>query len=392
MRLDQRVAHSAIYASVLDFVKQVPPYPPGRPIEFVAREFGLDPAGIVKLASNENPRGCSPRVVQAIAHHAGRANLYPDFHCFELQHAIARHVGISAENVLPVAGSSELISLVARAYLAPGRNALFPQCSFHSYAAAAQSVGAGHVETALRGWEPDLDGLLDAITDRTYLVYLASPNNPTGVALSIDDIERLVEVIPEHVVLVLDEAYREYLAPEERIDASHLLHKRENLLIMRTFSKIYGLAGLRVGYGLGHLALLQILRRLQLPFSVSSLAQAAATAALEDGAFAEESSAVNASERIRLAALLRERGIEYVPSTANFLLVRVGQGARCANELMRRGVIVRPLDNYGLDEWMRITVGLPAQTDRLLCVLDSVREGMRDPPGMPESRRAGDRG
>ncbi len=357
----------------MEFVKNVPPYPPGRPIESVAREFGLDPSLIIKLASNENPRGCSERVSAAIARYSTGSNLYPDFYCYELQQAIARHLDLASEYVLPAAGSSELISLIARAYLAPARNAVIPQYSFHSYAAAAQSVGAGRLEVPLQGWTPDLERLVAAVTDKTHLVYLASPNNPTGVAVSPADIERLAETLPERIVLVLDEAYRDYLEPHDRIDAARLLAKRQNLLIMRTFSKIYGLAGLRVGYGLGDPALLQLLRKLQVPFSVSSLAQAGATAALEHAEFATESARLNASERARVGEALDARGIEYVPSAGNFHLILVGQGDFWARETMRRGVIVRPLANYGLNDWVRVSVGLPAQNDRFLDVLDEIR-------------------
>jgi histidinol-phosphate aminotransferase len=338
----------------------------------VAREFGIEPAAIIKLASNENPNGCSPAVATAIAARGPHANLYPDFYCYELQHASARNVGLSPQQVLPAAGSSELISLVARAYLERGRAAIWPQHSFHSYPSAVQSAGGEAVVVPVRHWHPDFDALLAAVTPRTRLLYLATPNNPTGVAASLADIDRLVDELPEHVVLVLDEAYREYLPAARRLDPVRLLARRRSLLIMRTFSKIYGLAGLRVGYGLGDPELLQTLRRLQLPFSVSSVAQIAAVAALGDAEFATHSQVLNTAERERVARALAERGVEFVPSEGNFLLVRVGDGEQFAQALMRQGVIVRPLANYALGDWVRVTIGLQRQNDSFLTRLDDV--------------------
>ena len=366
-------ALSGRLAEPLPHVSAIPPYPPGRPIASVAREFALNPAGIVKLASNENPQGCSTAVAAAIANHAPGVNLYPDFYCHELQRAIAAHVGLSAEQVLPAAGSSEIILLAARAYVDRERSAIIPQYSFHSYQSSVQSVGAESIIVKVRDWMPDLDAMLAAVTARTRLMYLGTPNNPTGSVLKSADIQRFVEALPEHILLVLDEAYREFLDPSERLDPVALLARRRNLLVMRTFSKIYGLAGLRVGYGLGDPELLQVLRRLQLPFSVSSVAQAAAVAALEDDAFAVQSRLLNAIERERMAKAFDARGIIHTASAGNFILAQVGEGARVARELMRRGVIIRPVDNYGLPDWVRVSVGLKAENDRFLSTLDQLR-------------------
>jgi histidinol-phosphate aminotransferase len=360
-------------AKALPHVLTIPPYPPGRPIESVAREFGLDAASIVKLASNENPNGCSVAVASAIAAHASATNLYPDFHCYELQHAIARHLGVAAEQVLPAAGSSELISIVARAYLDRDRTAVVPRYSFHSYQAAVQSVGAQSSIVDVREWAPDLEAMLAAVTSRTHLVYLGSPNNPTGCVLDVADVERFVDLLPEHVMLVLDEAYRDFLDDDRRLDPVRLLSRRRNLLILRTFSKIYGLAGLRVGYCLGDAELLQVLRRLQLPFSVSGTAQVAAIAALGDAEFVARSQQNNAVELELMAAGLDARGLNRVPSFGNFILTRVGDGARVARELMRRGVIIRPVDNYGLPEWIRVSVGTADDNARFFAELDRLR-------------------
>ena len=350
----------------LPHVASIPPYPPGRPIDAVAREFGLNPAKIVKLASNENPLGVSPKVTEAIAAMAPTSNIYPDFDTYDLRHAIAADVGMAAEEVLPGAGSSELILLAARAYLDGTRKAIIPQYAFQAYEGAIGSVGATTVVVPARDWQPDLDAMLAAVDEHVHLVYLASPNNPTGTVLPPAEIERFAAALPAHVLLVLDEAYRDFLAPEERPDIARLFALRRNLLVMRTFSKIHGLAGLRVGYGLGDPALLALLRRLQLPFSVSALAQVGAVAALDDTDFAERSRAENASERARVSAHLDRVGINFVPSGGNFLLMEVGDGPAIAQQLMRRGVIIRPVANYGLKAWIRPTIGLAPENDLFL--------------------------
>jgi histidinol-phosphate aminotransferase len=356
-------------AAPLAHVACIPPYPPGRLIEAVAREYQLDPASIVKLASNENPRGCSVAAQRALRAAAQTQNLYPDFDSIELRNSIARMEGLAPNQVLPVAGSSEAILLAARAWLDPTRAALIPRYSFQSYEGAVRSVGSKVIFTPVVDWAPDLNALRTAVTPATRLAYVASPNNPTGTRLPARAIERFAAALPRHVMLVLDFAYREYLEPPQQPEIPRLLAIRRELLILGTFSKIHGLAGLRVGFAFGNAEVIGILRRLQLPFSVSSMAQRAATAALADVDFVQESRRLNAAERTRMGAALRQRGIEFVPSAANFILVRVGDGVALADQLMRRGVIARPVDNYGLPEWIRISIGLPQENDRLLAAL-----------------------
>lgn len=363
----------------LQHVVSIPPYPPGRPTDAVAREFGLDPATIIKLASNESPLGVASGVSAALKAIAPESNIYPDFDCYDLRHAIADYVGMPADHVLPAAGSSELILLVARAYLDAGRKALIPQYGFQAYEGAVRSVGAVAEFVPAKGWETDLDAMLAAAADeRVHLVYLPSPNNPTGTVLAPAEIERFARDLPERVLLVLDEAYRDFLAPENRPDIARLFAVRRNLLVMRTFSKIHGLAALRVGYGLGAPELLQLLRRLQLPFSVNAQAQIAATAALADRGFVENARSENAVERERMAAALDRIGVEYVPSGGNFLLMYVGDGPAVAQALMQRGIIIRPVANYGLREWIRVTVGRPDDTDRFLHELEAILSERRE--------------
>ena len=358
--------------SPLPHVAAIPPYPPGRPVDSVAREFGLDPASIVKLASNENPLGCSPAVSRAIAALAYGPNIYPDFDCYDLRHAIAAHVGLAPEQVLAGEGSSEVILLAARAYLSAGRNALIPQYSFQAYEGIVRSVAARSIIVPAKDHAVDVDALLAAVAPDTHLAFVGTPNNPTGSILSPTEIDRLVDELPAQVLLVLDEAYREFVDPLSQPEVTSLLARRRNMLVLRTFSKLHGLAGLRVGYALGDPELVQMLRRLQLPFSVSSIAQAAAIAALGDVDFAERARALNEVERARLAAAFDRRGLRHLPSAGNFVLIEVGDGTATARALMARGVIVRPVANYGLAEWIRVSVGLPAENHRFLDELDAV--------------------
>ncbi len=353
----------------LSRVIAIPPYPPGKPICAVAREFNLDPSTIVKLASNENPLGPSPRAREAVTAAIGSAALYPDFETIALRESLSRHLGVTADRIITGAGSSDHIILVARAFLEPGRSALIPQYSFASYQGAIASVGAKTIVAPASNFGIDIERLLDAIDDSVRVIYLATPNNPTGTSLEPIVLDALLARIPERVVVVLDEAYRDYLDPAERPDTDHLPEKRPNVVVLRTFSKIHGLAGLRVGYAIADPRMVRILRRLQAPFSVSALAQAAAVAALEDTEYPEKVRVLNVQERGRVAAALSAAGIDYVPSHGNFILLRVGNGQATFVALQRVGVIVRPVTNYGLPEWIRVSVGLPRENDLFLARL-----------------------
>lgn len=350
----------------LKHVIAIPPYPPGRPICAVAREFGLDPQQIIKLASNENPLGPAPAAREVIAAGAAGVALYPDFDTFALHDSLSRQLGVAAERILPGAGSSDPIVLVARAFLEPGKSAVLSQYSFAAYQGAIASVGARAVVVPARNFAVDVERMLDSIDDSVNVIYVATPNNPTGTRLTRAALETLLEKTPERVVVVLDEAYREYLEPADRPATDHLPESRPNVVVLRTFSKIHALAGLRVGYTIGDPRMLAVLRRLQLPFSVSALAEAAAVASLGDADFPAKARELNTIERARVEVALAAAGIEYVPSHGNFILLRVGAGRAVFQELMRRGVIVRPVDNYQLPEWLRVSIGLPRENDVFL--------------------------
>lgn len=348
-----------------------PVYQPGRPIEQVARELGLDPSGIIKLASNENPWGPSPLALAAAQRALPEAHRYPDGGYFELRRKLAGRHGLHPEQFVIGDGSNEIIELLGHAFLAPGRECVMPQASFIVYKLVALMFGAKPVEVPLApGLRQDLRALVAAVTPRTRLVCLASPANPTGVASTAEEIGELVRALPPHVILVLDEAYADFL--EAPPDLRPFIAEGRKVIGLRTFSKIYGLAALRVGYGYGAPELIAILQRARQPFNVNGIAAIAAAAALDDQAFVERVRRENRTGLAELAEGFRRLGLEHVPGAGNFLLVRVGDGAAVFDALQRRGVITRPVEPYGLPEWLRVTVGTPEQNARLLATLADV--------------------
>lgn len=350
-----------IDAYALKHIHAIEPYVPGKPIAEVARELGLDPERIIKLASNENALGASPAARESLVQSALGVNRYPDIDCVELREALSRQLDVPLAQLIVGAGSSELILLAAHALLDATRSVVYSQYSFVSYEAAARSVGARSIVVPTRKWQIDLDAMLAAIDVSTRLVFIASPNNPTGVIVEPRELARFIAAVPENVLVVLDEAYRDFVEPERRVDVHALLKQHTNLLVLRTFSKVYGLSGLRVGYGMGDAKLISLLRRLQPPFSVNAPAQAAAVAALGDGEFVKRSIALVSQERKRLQGQLGDAHFECVPSHGNFILVRVGDGLKVFRGLLKQGIVVRPVANYGLDAWIRVTVGLPEE-------------------------------
>ncbi len=350
-----------------------PVYEPGKPIEDVARELGLDPAGILKLASNENPLGPSPLGVAAATRALAHGELYPDGGCFVLRQKLALRHGLAPEQFVVGNGSNEILELLGHVFLRPGDEVVMGAPAFIVYKLVTLLFGARPIEVPLVNHRHDLDALARAITPRTKLVFLPSPNNPTGTANTEAEIHALVRALPDHVVFVLDEAYAEYL--DNPPDLRPLLAEGRKVIGLRTFSKIFGLASLRVGYGYGSPELAGLLNRVRQPFNVNAIGQAAAVAALDDDAFVREARAVNAAGLRELEAALASRGLLVVPSVANFLLVKVGDGGRVFSELQRRGVIVRPMKPYGMPEWLRVTVGTAGQNGRFLSALDAVLAG-----------------
>lgn len=344
-----------------------PVYEPGKPIDYVARELGLDPAGIIKLASNENPCGPSPRAVDAARRALVHGELYPDGGCFELRRRLAAHHGLSEDAFVVGNGSNEIIELLGHVFVDAGDEVVMAAPAFVVYKLVTLLFEAKAVEVPLREWRHDLAAMRAAITARTKLVCVCSPNNPTGTANSEAELLAFVRSLPDHVVAVIDEAYADYLdAPP---DLRPLVREGRKIICLRTFSKIYGLASLRVGYGYASPEMCALLQRVRQPFNVNAIAQAAAIAALDDVDFARNGARLNRDGLVQLEQGCRALGLETVPSVANFLLVRLGDGKRAFEALQRRGVIVRPVGSYGLPEWLRITVGTAEQNRRLLSEL-----------------------
>jgi histidinol-phosphate aminotransferase len=352
------------------YVRSIAPYQPGKPISELARELGLDERTIVKLASNENPRGIGPRTRAAIEAAIGDIARYPDGNGFELKQALAKRYHVDMGSIVLGNGSNDVLELVALAFLGPGRAAVYSQHAFAVYPLATQARGARSIVVPAKNYGHDLEAMAKAIDDETYVAWVANPNNPTGTFARHEEVEAFLKRVPERVLVVLDEAYNEYLTPELRSDTVKLVKRHPNLVITRTFSKAYGLAGLRVGYALAHASVADVMNRVRQPFNVNSVALAAATAALDDMEFVARSYAENLQGLRRLEEAARSLGLDYIPSHANFLTIRVGKGADVYKKLLRRGVIVRPIGGaYGLPEHLRVTVGTAAENERFLTAL-----------------------
>jgi histidinol-phosphate aminotransferase len=341
-----------------------PIYEPGKPIEYVARELGLDPSGIIKLASNENPFGPSPRALAAAKRALEHGELYPDGGCFELRQKLAAHRGVQPSELVIGNGSNEIIELLGHVFLGAGDEVVMATPAFVVYKLVTLLFGAKAVEVPLRDWRHDLPRILESITPRTKLVFVCSPNNPTGTANTGEELLAFANSLPEHVIGVFDEAYAEYL--ENPPDLRSLIGDGRKIVCLRTFSKIYGLASLRVGYGCANVEICALLNRVRQPFNVNAIAQAAAVAALDDGQFTRRCAEENRAGLNQLEAGCRELGLDYVPSVANFMLIKVGDGTDVFDALQRSGVIVRPVNSYGLPEWVRVTIGTSEQNARVL--------------------------
>ncbi len=356
------------------YVRAIAPYIAGRPISEVAREFGLDEASIVKLASNENPLGMPESAKRAMAAAMEELGRYPDSNGFDLKAALSAKYDVPPEWITLGNGSNDILELAAHAFVEKGQSIVYAQYSFAVYALATQGLGARAIVVPAVEHGHDLDAMLAAITDDTRLVFVANPNNPTGTFIGGPALEAFISRVPRSVAVVLDEAYTEYLPQDKRYDAIAWVRRYPNLLISRTFSKAFGLAGLRVGFAIAQPELTDLMNRLRQPFNVNSLAQAAAIAALNDTAFLDKSAQVNAAGYRRLTEAFEKLGLEYVPSSGNFVMVRVGDddqaGHRVNLALLKQGVIVRPVANYGLLPWLRITIGLPEENEAFIAALE----------------------
>ena len=352
------------------YVRSIAPYQPGKPIAELAREFGLKEESIVKLASNENPRGIGPRTRAAIDAALGDIARYPDGNGHDLKLALSRRYGVDMASIVLGNGSNDVLELLALAFLGPGRSSVYSQHCFAVYPLATQARGARSIAVPAKNYGHDLEAMLSEIDDETYVVWVANPNNPTGTMLRSEELESFVKRVPERVIVVIDEAYNEYLSPELKSETVKWLKRHPNLVVTRTFSKAYGLAGLRVGYALAHPSVADIMNRVRQPFNVNSIALVAATAALDDMEFVARSFAENLQGMRQVEEGAKRLALDWIPSHGNFITVRVGKANEIYRRLLKRGVIVRPVGGgYQLPEHLRVTIGTAQENERFLSAL-----------------------
>jgi histidinol-phosphate aminotransferase len=358
-------------------VQALSPYQPGKPIDELAREFGLAPDSIVKLASNENPLGPSPKALSAIEKTLADLCRYPDGNGYNLKQALAKRYGIQPEQITLGNGSNDVLEVITRCFAAPGDQVVYSQYAFAVYPLVTQAIGATGVSVPAKAYGHDLDAMADAITGRTKLVFVANPNNPTGTVHGAEAIQAFLDRIPSRVLVVLDEAYCEYLQGDEYVDGLSLLERYPNLVVTRTFSKAWGLAALRVGYSVSSPKISNLLNRVRQPFNVDSIAMAAATAVLGDDDYLRRSCDINARGMKQLKSAFEDMGLAYIPSAGNFISVEIGERAAQVNQsLLEQGVIVRPIGGYGLPRHLRVSIGLPEENDRFIAALAKALESL----------------
>lgn len=359
-----------LYATLApESIRAIAPYQPGKPISELAREMDLDEASIVKLASNENPLGMGSQAQAALQAAVADLARYPDGNGFALKHALASRFKVAPQQIILGNGSNDVLELVARTFLGPGDEAIYSEFAFAVYPLVTQVTGATGVEVAAKAWGHDLAAMRAAITEKTKIIFIANPNNPTGTLLPADELHQFIASVPKEVLVVLDEAYTEYLAEGEGGDSVAWTREFQNLIVSRTFSKAYGLAGLRVGFAISNSEVADLVNRVRQPFNVNSLAQAAAVAALQDEAFLQESRRVNDEGMQQITAALTEMGLSFIPSRANFVTFHCDHAAQINDYLLHHGIIVRPLAGYRMPNSLRVSIGLAKENARFITVL-----------------------
>jgi histidinol-phosphate aminotransferase len=354
------------------FLKKIQPYQPGKPIEEVARQLNLK-GEIIKLASNENPLGASPLALQAIGKAAKEAYLYPDDNCFYFRKKLAAKLGLDPENIFVGNGSVEILPLATLAYLDPRLSAVCSQSAFIWFKIAVRIAAGELIEVPMKNNTHDLKGMLEAIKKNTRLVYIANPNNPTGTIVTKEEVEEFFRKVPDHVLVIMDEAYYEYIDDPRYPDSFKIFKERKNILILRTFSKIYGLAGVRLGYGIAHKEIMANLAKLRISFNVNRLSQIAGTAALDDDQHVRRGKGINDAGKEFLYAAYQKLGLFYLPTYANFIFVDFARDSRTVFEaLQRKGIITRPIKEYGFPHALRITIGTDKQNRKLIRALKDV--------------------
>ncbi len=348
------------------YIRSIAPYQPGKPISDLARDKGLDPSQIVKLASNENPLGVSPNAHMAMMDALDEIARYPDGNSVALRDAVCDKFKVTSNQLVFGNGSNDILELSARAFLAPGDEAVYSQHAFAVYSLVTQAVGATGVVVPAKEFGHDLEAMLLAITPKTRMVFVANPNNPTGTLIGKVELKKFLSLVPKHTLIILDEAYDEYLTDELKAESIGWLAEFNNLVISRTFSKAYGLAGLRVGFGVTSTAIADLMNRVRQPFNVNSIAQAAAVASLGDDEFVERTRALNQAGMVQITQGLEKLGLTFIPSFANFVSFKVADARSVYERLLDQGVIVRPIANYEMPDYLRVSIGLFSENARFL--------------------------
>jgi histidinol-phosphate aminotransferase len=351
------------------YIRSIAPYQPGKPISDLARDKDLDPSQIVKLASNENPLGVSPNAHMAMMDALDDIARYPDGNSVVLRDAVCEKFKVTPSQLVFGNGSNDILELAARAFLAPGDEAVYSQHAFAVYSLVTQAVGAKGIVVPAKQFGHDLDGMLKAITPKTRMVFVANPNNPTGTLIGKLELKNFLSAAPKHVLVMLDEAYDEYLTNELKAESIGWLGEFDNLVISRTFSKAYGLAGLRVGFGVTSTEIADLMNRVRQPFNVNSIAQAAAVASLADDEFVERTRALNQAGMVQITQGLQKLGLTFIPSFGNFVSFKVDDARGVYERLLNQGVIVRPIANYEMPDYLRVSIGLFSENARFLEVL-----------------------
>jgi histidinol-phosphate aminotransferase len=353
------------------YIRAIAPYQAGKPISELERELGI--TGIVKLASNENPLGASPKSLAAARAALDEIGLYPDGNGFALKDALAKRYGVAQDQIVLGNGSNDLLELSARAFLTVGDRAVYADHAFAVYALASQSVGAVCISVATRDFGHDLDAMRKAAVEQgAKMIFIANPNNPTGTFVPGSELHAFLRALPADILVVLDEAYNEYLPEECRYDSVSWLKEFPNLIISRTFSKAYGLASLRVGYALGDRQVMDMLNRVRQPFNVNSVAQAAAVAAIHDTEFVQRTFELNQRGMKQIVSGLTKLGLEYIPSFGNFVSFKIKDAMRMYRRLLESGVIVRPISNYAMPDYLRVSIGLESENEKFLSALQQI--------------------
>lgn len=360
---------------VPDYIRNIAPYQGGKPITELAREMGLQVNDIVKLASNENPLGISPKAEYAIQEAIMEISRYPDGNSFDLRDVVSNKFGVTHQQIIFGNGSNDILELAARAFLTAGSETIYSQHAFAVYPLVTQAMGAKGIVVPANEFGHDLSAMLKAITANTRIIFIANPNNPTGTLLDKNAVYGFLKQVPADILVVLDEAYDEYLSSDNKSEAIDWLPQFPNLLISRSLSKAYGLAGLRIGFGLCHADIADMMNRVRQPFNVNNVAQAAAIASLQDDDFVARSYALNQAGMAQLKQGFDRLGLSYIPSFANFISVKVGDAAAINQQLLKNGVIVRPVANYEMPEYLRVSIGLFSENAKFLTVLEQILKG-----------------